>query len=121
MAQVEPNITGKNKHDYPILIFFDNNELEWNSNQKAVCYYNRIWRKLGYNYKKQLPLAGEEYPEVYQYDLVPSTCHHLDAEESDTGQGKGKGVDRDNSEDNDSPSPIDILIRRSHLNTPIAS
>ena len=69
---------------------------------------------------KQAPLAGEEVPEVYQYDLVPSTCHHSDTKESNAGQGKGIGVDRANSEDDDGPSPIDIFIRRSHLNTPIA-
>ena len=58
-----------------------------------------------------MPLAGEEYPEVYQYDLVPSTCYHSDEEELDNRQGKGKGVDRDDSKDDNSPSPIDILIR----------
>ena len=104
-----------------MLVYFDNDECEWNGNQKAVCYYNGIWGKLGYDHKKQAPLAGEEVPELYQYDLVPSTRHHSDAEESDHGQGKGKGVKRDDSEDNDGPSPIDILIRRSHLTTPIAS
>ena len=62
-----------------------------------------------------LPLAGEELPELHQYDLVPSTRHHSDAKESDHGQGKGKGVEGNDSEDDDGPSPIDILIRRSHL------
>ena len=104
-----------------MLVYFDNDECEWNGNQKAVCYYNGIWGKLGYDHKKQAPLAGEEVPELYQYDLVPSTCHHSDPEESDAGQGKGKGVERDDSEDDNGPNPIDILIRRSHLNAPITS
>ena len=121
IQRVEANISGKNKRDYPVLVFFDNDELEWNGNQKPVCYYNRSWAKLGFDHKLQLPLAGEELPELHQYNLVPSTRHHSDAEESDGGQGKGKGVNRNDSEDDDGPSPIDILIRRSRLNTPVAS
>ena len=121
IQRVEANVTRKNKQDYPVLVFFDNNELEWNSNQKPVCFYNRSWAKLGYNHKQQLPLVGEELPELHQYDLVPSTRHHSDAEESDAGQGKGKGVDRNDSEDDNSPSPINILIRRSQLNTLVTS
>ena len=120
VQRVEANVTGKNKCDYLILVYFDNDELEWNGNQKAVCYYNGIWSKLGYDHKKQALLAGEEIAELYQYDLVPSTRHHSDAEESDNGQGKGKGVERNNLEDDDGPSPIDIFIRRSCLNTPVA-
>ena len=112
VQRVEPNTPGKNKRDYPILVYFDNDEIKWNSNQKAICYYNGIWGKLGYDHKKGVLLAGEEYPEVAQYELVPSTCHHSDAEESDQGGGKGKGVDRNDSEDNNGPSPINILIRR---------
>ena len=121
IQRVEANISGKNKRDYPVLVFFDNDELEWNSNQKPVCYYNRSWAKLGFDHKLQLPLAGEELPELHQYNLVLSTHHHSDAEESDGGQGKGKGVDRNDSEDDNGPSPIDILIRRSRLNTLVAS
>ena len=118
---IEANVARRNKHDYPVLVFFDNDDYEWNGNQKPVCFYNGSWSKLGYNHKQQLPLVGEELPELHQYNLVPSTCHHSDAGESNEGQGKGKGVDRDDSDSDDSPSPIDILIRRSHLNTPITS
>ena len=85
VQRVEANIAGKNKHNYPILVYFDSDELEWNGNQKAVCYYNGAWGKLGYDHKKQLLLAGEELPELYQYDLVPSTHHHSDVKESDNG------------------------------------
>ena len=104
IQRVEANISGKNKRDYPVLVFFDNDELEWNGNQKPVCYYNRSWAKLGFDHKLQLPLAGEELPKLHQYNLVPSTCHHSDAEESDNRKGKGKRVDRNDSEDEDSPS-----------------
>ena len=121
IQRVEANVTRKNKCDYPVLVFFNNDKLEWNSNQKPVCFYNRSWAKLGYNYKQQLPLAGEELPELHQYNLVLSTCHRSDGKESDARQGKGKGVDKDDSKDDDSPSPIDILIRQLHLNTPITS
>ena len=111
VQRIELNTPGKNKRDYPILVFFNNDKLELNSNQKVVCHYNRIWGKLGYNHKKQLPLAGEEHPEVYQYDLVPSTHHHSDNEDSNHREGKGKGVNRNNSEDDDRLSPINIFIR----------
>ena len=121
IIRIEANIAGRNKRDYPVLVFFDNDDFKWNSNQKPVCFHNGSWSKLGYDHKQQLPLAGEELPELHQYDLVPSVRHHSDAKESDDRQGKGKGVDRDDSEDDDGPSPIDILIRRSHLNTPITS
>ena len=51
ILRIEANVTGKNKHDYPVLVFFDNNEFEWNGNQKPVCYCNGNWAKLGYDHK----------------------------------------------------------------------
>ena len=121
VKRIEPNTLGMNKRDYPILVFHNNDQLKWNRNQVVVCYYQGTWGKLRYNHKALHPLAEQEYPHIHQYNLVPSTCHHSDAEESDNRQGKEKGNTRDNSEDDDSPSPIDIFIRRSCLGTPILS
>ena len=92
VQRIKPNTPGRNERDYLILVYYNNDEHEWNGNQIAVCYYHRVWGKLRYDHKGLHPLAGQEYPEIHQYDLVPSTHHHSDTKESDDGKGKGKGV-----------------------------
>ena len=58
VKRIEPNTLGKNKRDYPILVFHNNDQLEWNGrNQVVVCYYQGTWGKLRYNHKALHPLA----------------------------------------------------------------
>ena len=119
VEQIEANVLRKNKQPYPILVYHDNDDLEWNSNQIAVCYYQHAWCKLGYDHKGSQPLVGQELHYIHQYDLVPSTRHHSDAEESN--EGKGKGRDPGDESDIEEPSLINLLIRQSQTNTPGAS
>ena len=71
----------KNKRDYLILVFFNNNELTFNGKQKAVCYYNGEWCTLGYDKDAEAPLVGKQLPEIDQYNILLSTHHHSDTEE----------------------------------------
>ena len=119
VQRIKANVPGRNKRDYPILVYYDNDNLKWNGNQVAMCYYQHAWCKLGFDHKALCPLVGQELHHIHQYDLVPSTRYHSEAEDSD--EGKGKGRDPGDESDIEEPSLINLLIRQSQTNTPGAS
>ena len=107
----------KNKWDYPILVFFNNDELTFDGKQKAVCYYFGEWCTLGYNKEANASLAGKWLPKINQYDILPSTCHHSDDKE----QPKGEDKPQDSPESDFRPDPTSFLIWHSWAVTPISS
>ena len=58
----------KNKRPYPILVYYNNDKLAHDGQQKAVCYYNNQWCTLGYDKQLGKSLAGKPLPEIQQYD-----------------------------------------------------
>jgi hypothetical protein len=49
VQHMEANIPRRNKREYPVLVYFDNNKLEWNRKQVSVCFYQGCWARLGYS------------------------------------------------------------------------
>ena len=113
----------KNKQNYPILVYFDNDEHTYNGNQKAVCHYNDQWCALGYDKQLNKPLAGKPIPEIHQYDegvphyysdIPPRTQHYSD-NKSERGEEPGE------PDSKPEPDPTSFLIRHSRAVTPISS
>ena len=105
----------KNKRNYPILVYFDNDEHTYNGNQKVVCHYNDQWCALGYDKQLNKPLAGKSIPEIHQYDEgvphyysdIPLRTQHYSDNEPERGEEPGE------PESKPEPDPTSFLIRHS--------
>jgi len=59
----------KNKCDYPVLAYMDNNQKEFNKNAIPVCYYNRQWRQVGHSLTYKALTIGDPITIVETYNL----------------------------------------------------
>ena len=113
----------KNKRPYPILVYYNNDELACDGQQKAVCHYNDQWCALGYDKQLEKPLVGKPIPEIHQYDEgvshyysdIPPVAHHYSDNKPERGEEPGE------PESKPEPDPISFLIRHSQAVTPISS
>ena len=105
----------KNKRPYPILVYYNNDELARDGQQKAVCHYNNQWCTLGYDKQLEKPLAGKPLPEIHQYDEgvphyysdIPPVAHHYSDNEPERREEPGE------PESKLEPDPTSFLIRHS--------
>ena len=102
----------KNKQPYPILVYYNNDELARNGQQKAVCYYNNQWCTLGYDKQLGKSLAGKPLPEIQQYDKemrhyysdIPPVAHYYSDNKPEGREEPGE------PESEPEPDPTSFLI-----------
>ena len=117
VLRVGANTPGQNKHNYPILVYFDNDEQLWNGKQITVCYYQGKWARLGHSTEDDAPLVGRALPEISEHDIFRETGPIP----GDDKPEEDNGPDTSDSDEEQEPDPVDNYIRKSRANTPTLS
>jgi len=59
----------KNKCNYLVLAYTDNDQKEFNKNTIPVCYYNGQWRRVGHSLTYEAPTIRDPVAIVETYNL----------------------------------------------------